>query len=359
MSREIPRAVKDRAFRLWLQGESYRKTCAETGMSVGALSAHINELRKGAPNLDQLRELNVMLSKGSSSVFDAMRGGRLLDEVSRLGVSLDELEGFIKLPGRISSEKGLEAEKFVDSSIRLMDLEAKTGKNYEQVLKDFEERTKRAEDLVARARSVQEENRKLGETKAQLEDEIHEAVKKLSSTRKELNKAIGTQEQLKKIGLEKVADLARFINEFESLGFSAEEVQELARLKKELDAEGIHLGTLRQHFKSTRELKQKCQAIQMEMESEETKLKVLTRMRRETERNIRDLQNIQRVLQSRTVSFPCAFCGWTTIKEIRNFEAQQALTQGAPIVVACGRCGQQNFYNPIPTLLNLALQVLS
>jgi len=38
-----------------------------------------------------------------------MRGGLLLSELNRLGVDLDELESFIKLPDKISSEKGLES----------------------------------------------------------------------------------------------------------------------------------------------------------------------------------------------------------------------------------------------------------
>jgi chromosome segregation ATPase len=359
LSRILKPEVKARALSLWLNGLTYRLINEKTGVSLGAMNELVNEAKRKEPSLDELRELNVMLKKSDSSVVDAIRGAKTLNRVNELLVSLDGLESFIKLSERISSERGVEAERFIEASVRIMGLEAKTGKSYEEVVKDFEERTKRVKDLVVRAKSVQEENRKLGETKAQLEDEIREAGETLYSTRKELNKVVGTQERLKKIGLEKVADLARFINEFESLRLSVEEVEQIAELKKELDAEGIRIGTLRQYFKSTRALKQKCQAIQREMESEETKLKLLTRMRRETERHIRDLQRIQRVLDSRMVSFPCAFCGATTLKEIRNFEIQQALTQGAPLLVACSRCGQPNYYNPIPALLNLALQVLS
>ena len=87
--------------------------------------------------------------------------------MNELGVSLDRLESFIKLSERISSERGVETERFVNASVKLMGLEAKTGKSYEEVVKDFEERMKRIEDSEARAKSVQEENRKLVEVKAQ------------------------------------------------------------------------------------------------------------------------------------------------------------------------------------------------
>jgi len=169
--------------------------------------------------------------KGKSTVFDAMRGGRLLDELGRLGESLDELENYVKLSTRISSEKG---EGFVASSMRLMDLETKTGKNYEQVLKDFEERTKQIEGLETKARSVQEENQKLMERKVQLEGKIREAKEKLGSTLQELNRIVNTQERLKKIGLERVSDVAQFVEDFELLGFDVNTVQRLAEWRKSL-----------------------------------------------------------------------------------------------------------------------------
>jgi hypothetical protein len=68
----------------------------------------------------------------------------------------------------------------------------------------------------------------------------------------DLKNLLETRQTLLNVGLDKLADLARFINEFESRGFSAVEVRELAQLKKELDEEGIRIGTLRQRFKSTR-----------------------------------------------------------------------------------------------------------
>ena len=74
--------------------------------------------------------MNVALKKSDRSVYDAVRGGNLLDKVNQLGVGLDDLEEYIKTAERISSEKEVEAERFVDSTIRLIRLEAETGKAY-------------------------------------------------------------------------------------------------------------------------------------------------------------------------------------------------------------------------------------
>jgi len=50
-TRKIPWATKNLAFKLWLQGYSYRKIRDKTGMSLGA----------------------IVLSKGGCSVYDTMR----------------------------------------------------------------------------------------------------------------------------------------------------------------------------------------------------------------------------------------------------------------------------------------------
>jgi len=242
--------------------------------------------------------------------------------------------------------------------MRLMDLEAKTGKSYEGVLKDFEERIKQIEGLEAKVKSVQEEIQRLMGRKAKLGDEIRDAEVRLSSTSQELNKAVGTNERLKTIGLQKVCDLSRFINEFESLGFSANEVRELAQLKKELDSEGIHPRSLLQHFKSTRRLKQMRQAIQREVEGEETKLKLLTTAKKDMEKQIKDIQRIHYLMNMRK-AFACSHCGSQFFIELTRFQVSQCLAMGQPIVLNCHRCGAPNTFNPLEVLAKLGFEVLS
>jgi hypothetical protein len=359
MSREIPRSTKERAARLWLQGESYRRICSETKMSLGALSDHINELRKKTPDLDQLRELNMVLRRDESTVFDALRGGRLLEEVGQLGVSLDELEGFVKLSARISSERGVEAERFVGSSMRLMDWEAKTGKSYEEVVKDLEERTKQVEVLDAKAKDVQAQIQGLMERKAQLESEIRDAEGNLNLTLQKLNQAINTQERLKKLSLERVSHLAQFIEDFELLGFNANVVRELAEWRKGLTTMEIDPDRLGEFIKKGGSLERQLQAVEERMKSGETRLKMLTRMEGDLRRSVDDVKRVDSLLQRRYQSFICAHCGAATPREVRRYEVQSAMTMGQPLYIACMRCGATNTYDPRTILMNLGLEVLS
>lgn len=69
--------------------------------------------------------------------------------------SIDEVIAFLR-----------KTEEAIPAGMRPMGLEAKTGKSYEQVVKDFEERTKQVESLDAKAKGVQGQIQGLMERKA-------------------------------------------------------------------------------------------------------------------------------------------------------------------------------------------------
>ena len=100
--RKISREVENKIFKLWLEGYTYREIIPKCGgCSLATISKVINIVRKRAPDIDELRHLNVALKKGDRSVYDAVRGGILLDKVNQLGVGLDDLEDYVKTAKRI------------------------------------------------------------------------------------------------------------------------------------------------------------------------------------------------------------------------------------------------------------------
>jgi hypothetical protein len=309
VSREIPKAVKERAFRLWLQGESYRRISNETKMSLGALSDHINELRQRTPDLDQLRELNVLLRKGGVTVFDAIRGGRLLDEVGRIGVSLDELENYVKLVERISHEKEAEAGRFVESALKLMGLEGESGKTYGEIVKDFEGKVSEVKRLDGEKGELQKETQGLKE-------ELTKTEKGFSSKVQELKSVIETEERLTRLGLEKLAHLAKFVDDYETLKFSAEEVQRLSGWRKALTAMNIDPDGLERFVKEKGSLEKQLDNLSREKSAREQKVEELkgehlrlwnqrTSLRDEVSR----LSRLGYTLKEGRLTLPCKACG--------------------------------------------------
>jgi hypothetical protein len=184
MGLRIPSATKDVALRLWLQGHTYREVSAKTGISLGALHGLIAELRRSAPDMDKIRELCVILNRSGSNVYDAIRGGQLIERLNRLGVCLDELDNYIKLAEMLSREKREETEEFIKSSIKLIKLQLQTGKTYAEIIRDIEEKTKQIVSLEAKIKDATRRIHELTAMKAQIEKEMREAEERLNLGRK-------------------------------------------------------------------------------------------------------------------------------------------------------------------------------
>jgi len=359
MSRMISRAIKDRAFKLWLQGYAYRDIRDRTGMSLGATNQMVAEAKGRVPDVEELRQLNIMLRKSDASFYDAVRGAKLLDMLNRHGVSLETLPSYIQLSEKISSERGVEAEGFIEASIRLTGLEAKTGKSYEEVVKDFEERMKRIEDLETREKSVQEENRKLVETKARLEGEIREAGEKLSSTHQELNKAVSTQERLRKIGLEKVSDLARFVEDYELLGFDANVIRKLAEWRKSLVETGVDPDELEMFIREKGSLGVQVSKLRATVKRMRTMIDVQEKRKKALVNENLSLFLVSKIHESKKASLPCRRCGWPISTSLERREDYRSMIErGLGLSVWCPSCGCQNLFDPREVIFNIGWLVL-
>jgi hypothetical protein len=364
MLRKIAKSVEEKALQLWIEGHAYRSISDRLGISLGVVSRIVGDARKRALDLDELRKLNVMLKRGESSVHDATRGAKLLNRLNEYGIGLDKLDAYIELCEKISPERGVEAEKFVDAGVRLVGLEVKTGKNYEGVLKDFEERTKHVEGLDAKAKGIQGQIQGLMERKTQLESEIRDAEERFSSTRQELNKAVSTHERLKKIGLKKVSDLARFDENFELLGFDANMVKTLAEWRESLKEMGINPDALGRFVKEKGPLEAQTSKMRSELKDTERKIETIRnehrRLFEETttlQAKVLKLGKLGKVVKLGRVIIPCKVCGREGIfvKLHTASEYRGLMRSGVALQYKCLYCGQWSMYTPWDILTEVGL----
>ena len=333
-------------------------------MSLGAINQMVAEARGKISNVEELRQLNIMLRKSGASVYDAVRGAKLLDLLNERGVGPDTLHSYIELCEKIGPERGVEAEKFVDAGMRLMSLEVKTGKNYEGVLKDFEEKIRQIEGLKAKEKSVQEEVQRLMDKKTKLGDEIREAEEMLSSTRQELNKAVSTNERLKKIGLEKVSDMARFVEGFELLGFDANMVKTLAEWRKSLKEMGINPDALGRFVKEKGPLEAQTSKMRSELKDTERKIETIRNEHRRLFEETTSLQaealklgKLGKVVKLGRVIIPCKVCGMegVFVKLHTASEYRGIMRSGVALQYKCLYCGQWSMYTPWDILTEVGL----
>jgi len=339
--------VKARAFRLWLSGLTYRLINEKTGVSLGAMNELVNEARKKAPDIDDLRQLNVTLQKSGVALVDAIRACSVVSQLDELGVGINELSEYVELSKKLAAVQGVGAAELVESAIRLSKLEKETGKPYHEVVREFE-------DKQARVHILDSKVKELDSQRVKIQGELSQAKEKLSKTLEELKHAISTKERLQRLGLEKTAALAEFIEDYQLLGFDAQEVQKLAEWRKSLAETGIDPDGLESFIKRKGTFEKQLQEVEAELTQGKARLKILATMERETQ----DIQRI-RYLMDMKKAFACGYCGSQFFHELRRFEVSQCLATGQPIIIPCQKCGAPNTYNPHEVLARLGFEVLS
>jgi hypothetical protein len=95
MVRPISTETRKKILELWMTELVYEDISAKTGVSKGAISSIINEVRDAIPDLLDLRRLMMDLNKTGVSLDDARSGAALMVDLEKLRVTLAHLGEFI------------------------------------------------------------------------------------------------------------------------------------------------------------------------------------------------------------------------------------------------------------------------
>lgn len=308
MLRKISEKLQKRVRELWLEGYTYRGVSSKLGISLGAISHIIGSVRKRAPALDELRRLNLEIRRQGSNVHDALRGSRLLDKVNQMGINLSELEDLLKILTEMASERNVGEEKLLNTSLKLMRLEAQSAKTCREIVEDFETKQKLTKHLELRVKKLREEAQKLNAEKRNLEGA-------LGRVREELKRTVRTKKQLDRLSL-----------------------SELAKLVEHAEREGS--------------LDNRIVERQNELESLKRRIAFLRK-------NASDIERIDMLLWIRSLNFKCPYCGWLTWKTLSRWECENLLLRNAPFTARCSYCGATTHYDLIKMLLAISLNILS
>jgi len=357
MLRKIAKSDEQKALQLWIEGHAYRSICDRLRISLGAINRIVDDARKRAPDIDELRKLNVTLKRGESSVYDAVRGAKLLDMLNERGVGLDRLHSYIELSDKISSERGVEAEKFVDSASKLMNLEGETGKTCVEIVKDFEGKVSEVKRLDGEKGELQKEVQGL-------KGELTKTEKNLSSKVQELKSVIETEESLKRLGLEKLAHLAKFVEGYEALGFSAQQVQKLVVWRQSLAEMGIDPDKLGEFIKKKGSLEKQISELEKEHRRVGGIVKKLgdehRRLFKETtslQAEVLKLSRLSMVVKLGKIVIPCRVCRRESVfvKLHTASEYRAMMSSGGVLQYRCFNCGQWAVYTPWDILTQVGL----
>jgi len=199
----------------------------------------------------------------------------------------------------------------------------------------------------------------LHKEKMRLEGEISQAREKLSATLQKLNQAISADERFQRIGLEKLAQLAQFIESFEALGFDVETVRKLAEWKRALAVTGINPNTLEQYIKEKGPLEIELRNLKEKVERLKKLVETLEKAKAELLRSNASLSMLNKILESRRINVPCKVCGQPIpiiLDKKENYV--KLINQGLGLNVFCWSCHRPNLVDVQEIIMNVGWAVI-
>lgn len=168
--RRIPDRIRKQILKRWVAGDSYRKIRRDLRVGLATINQIKEEAKTEKPDLEDLRKLSLLLKRSHIDFYDALRASSLLDKLNKCGVSLDDMDNFIKLVDTVVSGKNRGKEEIVEAAIKIMDLEEKAGKPYTELVKDFQKKSSKILNLKVEISRLEQERDLSRVEKSKLEE---------------------------------------------------------------------------------------------------------------------------------------------------------------------------------------------
>jgi archaellum component FlaC len=155
--------IRSEILRLYfLEGEQRDGIVSKLDISGGTVSNVVAEFRRafGVPkDLDVIHKLAVTLRELKMTPEEAKAGAEVRERLRELGADGEGLSRFVSGLYKAAEGRGHGIAEVVEGSIRLLDLEGKTGKGYEEMLKSFEDLSDKRTKLADEVKGLRTETR--------------------------------------------------------------------------------------------------------------------------------------------------------------------------------------------------------
>jgi len=349
--RRLPAEVEQKILNLLLEGFSYREISRRFDIGTSTVARVAEDARKRVVDFDSLRGLAVLLKKAGLSVFDATRASRLVEALSVWGISVDELDDYVRANEKFLSERALNGD-FIFYAVKLMKLEEAVGQTCEQIVEDFEK--KRREAAEAEERKLALESESLG-----LRAELKETNGRLVELKSEIEKATTVRKGLAKIEMHKLAQLVRFIQDFEALGFDANQVKRLAMWHQGLQELHIDPDELDKYIAEKGPLEAQNDSLRLANERIEADINSNATLRENFLAENFVLQAVDLILKTGILTMHCKSCGHQLPIWLPTQESFWNLTNSGQVVIfQCQNCGMSQLFAPWDIAFQIAWMIL-
>ena len=134
MEPKVPKSIKERVIKQWLQGTSRDQIAEDNDIGTGTVSAIIKDTKqKDIPDIDLLREVALVLKNEDLDLVVLAGSIRLKKKIDDMDLNEDQIESFIENINVHCFKRGLKAEEFVNTINKIVSLSQNLGMPVEQL----------------------------------------------------------------------------------------------------------------------------------------------------------------------------------------------------------------------------------
>lgn len=190
--------------------------------------------------VDSLRSLAVELSNNKLTVEEANEGLAILKLFDSLGVPSGKHKDLIKVISK------LEDPGFVPAAMKLVKIEATIGKNYNEIVSEFEELSEQIKEIEEKGAGLNQENESLQASIKELvvaKEEKSQELKALEKNAQQLQSALEAEVAKKteqtKLTLDRIEKLEPMAQALQKLSISDDKLEDYLKEHQQLEELGI------------------------------------------------------------------------------------------------------------------------
>jgi transcriptional regulator with XRE-family HTH domain len=112
MKPKVPKSIKQRVIKQWLQGTSRDQIAKDNDVGAGTVSAIIKDAKQEIPDIDLLRQVALVIKKNDSDLSVFASSIRIKNKLDGMSISEDQIDSLIDNANTHCYKRGLTGEKY-------------------------------------------------------------------------------------------------------------------------------------------------------------------------------------------------------------------------------------------------------